>query len=108
MDFNGYNVHITMSPLPRSCVECPYYYGGDWEEDCGCLLTPYQISLWGTALERSGDCPLETTDNQYDAPTEKQIEYAKSIAKDKNKELNIAYTKQAYWEFINKNKGEEE
>ena len=106
MKYNGYTVHIIMSPLPRNCQECPYYYGGAWEEHCGCLLTPYQISLWGTALERSGNCPLETTDAKYEPPTEKQIEYAKLIAESNDKKLNIAYTKQAYWEFIHKYKGD--
>ena len=108
MKNNGYEVNISISPLPRNCNECPFFY--DVWENCmegvtNCLLMPYQMDIRGCALNRSPDCPLTKLDDRvHEFPTEKQVEYAESIARKKGIKLNIAYTKQAYWEFINKNK----
>lgn len=70
-----------------------------------CLLLPYQMNIQGCAINRSLDCPLSKLDDRvHEPPTDKQVEYAESIARKKDIKLNIAYTKRAYWEFINKNK----
>ena len=108
MKSHGYKIKITMAPLPRNCTECPFYYD-EWE-DCmtgttDCVLLPYQMNIRGCALERSVDCPLQGTDETYEPPTEKQIEYADQIARKEGiHPLRLAYTKQAYWEFIKKYK----
>lgn len=59
MKLNGYDVNITIFPLPRNCTECPFFYE-TWKDciegDAYCTLAP--VSLWGCAIERPKECPL--------------------------------------------------
>lgn len=115
---NGYQFKIECNPLPRNCHECPFYqYQGmddyGWDVFRCSLITP--ITIFGCAINRPADCPLVGKEINEDPPTEKQDEYARKLASEKDKNyccgfypsLRIPYTKKAYWKFINENKNKD-
>jgi len=115
MNMNGYAVKVECNPLPRNCHECPFYQYNGTDEDFGyddfaCSLT--RVTLFGCAVHRPVECPLIGEEIKDEPPTEKQDEYAREIASEKDKHwhcgfhpsLRIPYTKKAYWKFISENK----
>ena len=60
-------IEITMTPLPKNCKECPFYYlvnpdeEGTWYEFWRCFLgvTRTDEDYIGIALKRHKNCPLK-------------------------------------------------
>lgn len=115
MNMNGYAVKVECNPLPRNCHECPFYQYHGTDEDFGydnfaCSLA--NVTLFGCAIHRPVECPLVGEEIKDEPPTEKQDDYARELASEKDKyyhcgfypSLRIPYTKKAYWKFISENK----
>ena len=57
--------NITLTPIPKSCYDCPFYYmpnpdeENTWYEYWDCFLKPLD-NQYGVALERHKNCPLNT------------------------------------------------
>ena len=59
-----YKADIKLTPMPKCCTECPFYYmpepedEGSWYERWDCFLIDIK-DHFGIAINRYKDCPLK-------------------------------------------------